>query len=129
MDGVVVFHTLLFRLVSLDGARLEKKPNKNKSYKTFQVLRPQKEKQKYFFTTKTMSHHLGSQIQKYKRTKKQTFIFCGKPVLITPVGSISLLRNLIDGALLSTLALVIGNLCSENKAVVCFSSYCMHAQS
>lgn len=83
----------------------------------------------HHITEKKSWRHLGSQIQKYKRTKKQTFIFCGKPVLITPVGSISLLRNLIDGALLSTLALVIGNLCSENKAVVCFSSYCMHAQS
>ena len=87
MDGVVVFHTLLFRLVSLDGARLEKEPNKNKSYKTFQVLRPQKEKQKYFFITKTMSHHItekrnlgGISGHKYKNTngpKNKHFFFAG----------------------------------------------------
>lgn len=81
-----------------------------------------------------MNHHItekrnlgGISGHKYKNTNgpKNKHLF----FLITPVGSISLLRNLIDGALLSTLALVIGNLCSENKAVVCFSSYCMHAQS
>ena len=87
MDRVVVFHTLLFRLVSLDGAKLEKKPIKNKSYKTFQVLRPQKEKQKYFFKTKTMSHYItekrnlgGISDHKYKNTngpKNKHLFFAG----------------------------------------------------